>query len=412
MTVNLNRNLNQLKKDFPAFQIHKDLVYLDSAASTFRPECVNRVVYEYSSYNHANIHRGAYSLSYEATKSYDEAKSKVATFIGADEHEVIFTYGTTDSLNFISSSLGTSGVLQEGDEVVISIFEHHSNIVPWQQLRKQKKIKLTYLYDFTDESLAKITERTKVVSFTMMSNATGFVPPAQKIIEKAHSVGAIVIADAAQYVSHDPVDVKTLDVDFMAFSGHKMFGPTGIGVLYGKRCKLEHLMPYRFGGDMIEYVQEQETTFAAIDEKFEAGTPNIDGVIGFGAAVDYINEIGIRHISEYLKNLRAYAVNRLREIPDIKLVEDVLDQEKYPDGEFGPVIAFTVEGAHPHDVASILDASGIAIRAGHHCAQPLMKYLKQPATCRVSLQLYNTKEDIDYLITKFEEVRRWLNLGS
>lgn len=410
MSVNLSRDLSQLKKDFPVFQIHKDLVYLDSAASTFRPESVNRIVYEYASYNHANIHRGAYSLSYEATKSYDQAKNKVARLIGADEKEVIFTYGTTDSLNFISSSLASSGFLSDGDEVVISIFEHHSNIVPWQQLRKTKGIKLSYLYDFTEASLEKITDKTKVVSFTLMSNATGYVPPARKIIERARKVGAIVIVDAAQYIGHDKVDVKDLDVDFMAFSGHKMFGPTGIGVLYGKKDMLDHLMPYRFGGDMIEYVYEQETTFAAIDEKFEAGTPNIDGVIGLGAAVDYMQEIGIDYISSYINDLRAYALGELRKVHYIKLVDDLLEEEPFKGQSMGPVIAFTIDGAHPHDVASILDASGIAIRAGHHCAQPLMKYLKQTATCRLSLQIYNSKEDIDRFIEKLHDVRRWLNL--
>ncbi len=412
MSVNLSRDLSQLKKDFPVFQIHKDLVYLDSAASTFRPESVNRVVYDYSSYNHANIHRGAYRLSYEATQAYDLVKNKVARLIGADENEIIFTYGTTDSLNFISSSLVSSGFLSEGDEVVISIFEHHSNIVPWQEVRKSKGISLSYLYDFTDASLEKITEKTKVVSFTLMSNATGYIPPARKIIERARKVGAIVVVDAAQYIGHDRVDVKDLDVDFMAFSGHKMFGPTGIGVLYGKKEMLEHLMPYRFGGDMIEYVYEQETTFAAIDEKFEAGTPNIDGVIGLGAAIDYIQEIGLDHISRYLSELRAYAVDQLKKIHYIRLVDDLLKEEPFNGQAMGPVIAFTIEGAHPHDVASILDASGIAIRAGHHCAQPLMKFLKQTATCRLSFQLYNSKEDVDRLIEKLHEVRRWLNLES
>lgn len=412
MEANLKINLGQLKKDFPTFQIHEELVYLDSAASTLRPEEVSKMIYEYGAFNHANIHRGAYSLSYEATKSYDQAKANVADFIGAKAEEIIFTYGTTDSLNFVSQALAKSGTIAKGDQVVISIFEHHSNIVPWQQVVKEKGATLKYLYDFDENSLNTIDENTKVVSVALVSNSTGVKLPVERIIQRARQVGAIIILDAAQYVGHEKLDVKALDADFVAFSGHKMFGPTGIGVLYGKAQRLKELVPYRFGGDMIEYVREQETTFAPIEEKFEAGTPNIDGVIGLSAAVDYINKIGIENIGTYLDDLRDYAYEELSKMEEVTLIDEVIAEKLNTVVQYGPVISFMLKDAHPHDVASILDDSHIGIRAGHHCAQPLMKHLGQIATCRISLQVYNNKEDIDYLISKLREVRRWLGYES
>jgi len=393
------------KEDFPVFENEEALVYLDSAASTLRPKQVVKAMQEYSSNQHANIHRGAYKLSYEATKSFDSVREKVKKFIGAKfVEEIIFTYGTTDGINSLMRSFLDQQIISKEDHIVISIFEHHSNIVPWQQLCSKTGATLDYLYDFSEESLNRITKNTKVVSVTLMSNATGFIPPIRKVIAKAREVGAVIIVDGAQFVGHEPIDVVDLDVDYLVFSAHKMFGPTGVGVLYGKKKLLEKLPSFRFGGDMIEYVTEQSSSFAEVPTRFEAGTPNIDGVIGLGSAIDYIESIGIETINEYLNELRNYAYEKIKNLDYISVIDF--------DGIMGPVISFNVKDVHPHDVASILDASGIALRSGHHCAQPLMKHLDCLATCRISFQIYNTKKDIDYLVDKLGEVRRWLGYES
>lgn len=398
-------NLNY-KQDFLAFEKSKDLVYLDSAATTLRPEVVGDAVANYAKNYHANIHRGAYKLSYEATAKYDEVRQKVAKMIHAAHVEtIVFTYGATDGLNLLMRCFLDDHLLKAGDNMVISIFEHHSNIVPWQQLCQRSEAELRYLYDFSNESLEKINENTKLVSVSLMSNAIGLKLPVESIIKRAHEVGALVILDGAQYIGHEEVNVEELDVDFLVFSGHKMFGPTGVGVLYGKKELLKTMGNYRFGGDMIEYVTEQTATFASLPNRYEAGTPNIEGVIGLGAAIDYIQGIGLNKISTYLNDLRLYAIASLKELPFIDIIE--VDKE-----HSGPVISFNVADVHPHDVSSILDTYGIAIRAGHHCAQPLMKYLNCLATCRLSLQIYNTKEDIDFLTLKLKEVRRWLGYES
>lgn len=413
--------LNKMyKNDFSVFDHEESLVYLDSAASTLRPRNVSDKMHFFTSFEHANIHRGAYKLSYEATSQYDNVRKKVADFIHATSaDEIIFTYGTTDSMNLLMRSFSEDPVDTKKNKIVISIFEHHSNLVPWQQLCQSQQMTLDYLYDFSAESLDKIDDSTKIVAITMMSNATGYTPPIKQIIEKAHKHGAIVICDGAQFVGHEAIDVQELNMDFLAFSGHKMFGPTGVGVLYGKKKLLHNLKPYRFGGDMIEYVTEQSTTFAPLPNRFEAGTPNIEGVIGLGAAIDYIDSIGVQGISEYLETLRNYCMQQLREIPTVKILEfekngSPKSKDKLGDDEckYGPVIAFTIDDVHPHDVSSVLDTNGIAIRAGHHCAQPLMKHLTIQSTCRISFQIYNTTEDIDFFIEKLKEVRRWLGYGA
>lgn len=410
------------KQDFSVYEQEENLVYLDSAASTLRPRVVSEALYEFASFQHANIHRGAYKLSYEATQRYDDVRDKVASFIHAGSNEeIIFTYGATDGINLLFRSFSDLNKDRQKDQMVLSIFEHHSNLVPWQQLCSKQDLVLEYLYDFSDEALSVITDRTKFVAITLTSNATGFVPPIEKVIKKAHEHGAIVICDAAQHVGHAPLDVQALDVDFLVFSGHKMFGPTGIGVLYGKKSLLSLLTPYRFGGDMIEYVTEQSTSFAPLPNRFEAGTPNIEGVIGLGAAIDYIHGIGIETINQHVAELRTYCLEELRKIPTIELIEfdafgKRVDLQKMTDQSVvkhsGPVIAFTIADVHPHDASSILDTANIAIRAGHHCAQPLMKHLGVPATCRVSFQLYNTFEDIDHFIKEVKKVRRWLGYGA
>jgi len=394
------------KEDFSVFEKHSNLVYLDSAASTLRPKLVSDTMHQFSMFEHSNIHRGAYKLSYEATAKYEEVRDKVKTFINANKsEEIIFTYGTTDGINLLARSLSEQLDFDENSNIVVSIFEHHSNIVPWQQLCKLSGSKLEYLYDFDEMNLDKIDSHTKIVSLSLMSNATGYVTPYKEVIKKARQVGAIIILDGAQMVGHEPIDVRDLDADYLVFSAHKMFGPTGVGVLYGKLDNLKKLPSFRFGGDMIEYVQEQSSTFADLPNRFEAGTPNIEGVIGLGAAIDYINSVGLYFIGTYLEELRKYVISELKTLSFIKIIE-------FENAVMGPVISFNVDEVHPHDVSSILDNYNIAIRAGHHCAQPLMKHLNCLATCRISLQIYNTKDDLDEFIRKLKEVRRWLRIES
>lgn len=394
------------REDFSVYEKQTDLVYLDSAASTLRPKLVSDTMYQYSMYEHSNIHRGAYKLSYEATTKYEEVRKKVKDFIHAEKsEEIVFTYGTTDGINLLARSLSEEIDFDSDSNIVVSIFEHHSNIVPWQQVCQHKGCQLDYLYAFDKVNLDKINNKTKIVSITLMSNATGYITPVKKVIEKAREVGAVIILDGAQMVGHEEINVHDLDPDYLVFSAHKMFGPTGVGVLYGKFERLNQLPSFRFGGDMIEYVKEQSSTFAQLPNRFEAGTPNIEGVIGLGAAIDYINEVGILNIGTYINGLRKYVMQELGKLGFITLIE-------FENADMGPVISFNVADVHPHDVSSILDNYNIAIRAGHHCAQPLMKHLDCLATCRISLQIYNTKDDINQLISKLKEVRRWLGYES
>ncbi len=397
---------------FPLIKNNNDIVYLDSAASSQKPQVVIDAIAEYAKKSHANIHRGAYKLSLEATDMYDETREKVAKFIGADSSdEIIFTKGTTDSFNLLSFAYGENNI-SEGDEIVISILEHHSNILPWQTLCARKGAVLKYL-DIDDEGIIiksqideLITERTKIVSVTLTSNALGTRQELRKVIDRAHKVGAVVAVDAAQAIPHERVSVKDLDCDFLAFSAHKIFGPTGVGVLYGKMEALEKMIPYQTGGDMIEYVELFESTYAPIPTRFEAGTPNIEGVVGFGAAIDFVEEIGYDFIQKIEGDLTRYAYKKISDIEHVNILgTDDLDKR-------ASVISFTVDDVHPHDVTTILDSDGICVRAGHHCAQPLMKRLGVPSTTRASFSIYNTYEDIDRLCESLKKVRKWLGYGS
>lgn len=408
-------DVERIRKDFPTLSVQvngKPLVYLDNAATTHKPLPVLDAMKDYYYRFNANPHRGAHYLGVLATEMYEKAREKVREFINArSTREIIFTRNATESLNLIAYSYGMKFV-EKDDEIVICISEHHSNIVPWQKIAKLKGANLKYLYindDFRldmEEVNSKITEKTKIVSIAQMSNVLGTIYPVKEIIEIAHSKGAIAIIDGAQSVPHMKVDVQDLDADFLVFSGHKMLGPMGIGVLYGKEEILENMPPFLMGGDMIEYVEEQSTTFAELPHRFEAGTPNVEGAVGLAAAIDYLNEIGLDNICKYEKELTAYALEKLREIPYVKIYGP-LDLENR-----GGVISFELEGCHPHDVSTIVDTYGVAIRAGHHCAQPLMKFLKAPATSRISFYFYNTKSEIDVFIDSLLKVRKWLGYGS
>lgn len=400
---------NNYLKDFPLLQQTdkgKRLVYLDNGATTQKPLSVIRAIEQYYTTFNANPHRGAYELSVQATEIYENTREKVRDFLGAAKiSEIIFTKNATESLNLIAYSYGMN-FIQAGDEIVISIAEHHSNLVPWQQVAKAKGAVLKYLYVNTDGVLSeeeldsKITDKTKLVAVTHVSNVLGIINPVKRIAEKAHAVGAVVVVDGAQSIPHLPVNVRELDVDFFVFSGHKMLAPMGIGVLYGKEKLLDAMPPFLFGGDMIEYVQEQETTFAPLPAKFEAGTQNVGGAMGLSAAIDYLNRVGMSAIEECEKELVRYAITKLSKLPYITLYGcgDLVDKTG--------VISFNVQDVHPHDVSTILDADGIAIRAGHHCAHPLLQYLGVNATCRASLYFYNTKDDVDALIDSLSRVRK------
>ncbi len=406
---------NEYRKDFPLLQQKMNghpLVYLDNGATTQKPAAVIEAVTTYYSRYNANPHRGAYDLSVKATDLYEHARKRVKTFINARHgYEVVFTKNASESLNLLAYSYGMHFV-EAGDEIVISIAEHHSNLIPWQQVAKARGAVLKYMYLDEDGRIAaeeienKITARTKIVAVTHVSNVLGMVNPLADIVKKAHGVGAVVIVDGAQSVPHMKIDVQALDADFLVFSGHKMLSPMGIGVLYGKAELLDKMPPFLFGGDMIEYVEEQEATFAPLPAKFEAGTQNVGGAVGLAAAIDYINQVGFEEIERREKELMAYAVAKLRELPYIELYgcKDLKDKTG--------VITFNIKEIHPHDVASILDADGVAIRAGHHCAQPLMKYLKVNATCRASLYFYNTRAEIDQLVASLEKVRGVMGFGS
>ena len=391
-----------IKKDFPILE-NKNIVYLDSSATTQKPTYVINAIEEYYKKYNANPHRGAYSLSIEATEEYEKARAKIAKFVNARySEEIIFSKNATESLNLIAYSYGMENVNKD-DEVVLSIMEHHSNLVPWQNVCKRKNAKLNYMYinenyELSDEEIeSKITEKTKVVGITHISNVLGTINNIKKIIKYAHKKGAVVVVDATQSIQHMSIDVQDLDADFLVFSGHKMMAPLGIGVMYGKKELLNKMTPFLMGGDMIEYVYEQETTYAPLPNKFEAGTQNVEGVIGLGAAVDYIEKIGYDNIQKIEKELTDYAMDKLSKL-------DYLDLYVTPNKEkHSGVISFNIKGIHPHDVASILDTEGVCVRSGNHCAQPLLRYMGLDSTCRVSFYIYNTKEDVDNLVQALEK---------
>ena len=388
----------EIIKDFPLIANRK-ISYLDSGATTQKPVSVIEKVNEFYNKYNANPHRGAYSLSMEATSIYELTREKIAKFINARyTEEVIFTKNATEALNLIAYSYGMEKI-KKGDEIVISIMEHHSNLVPWQKVSKKNDAKLNYMYindeyEISDEEIeTKITNKTKIVGITHVSNVTGTINNVEKIIKYAHKKGAIVVVDASQSIPHMKIDVQKLDADFLVFSGHKMLAPLGIGILYGKREILNNMSPFLMGGDMIEYVYEQDTTFAPLPNKFEAGTQNVGGVIGIGAAIDYIENIGYETIEKNEKEIVAYAREKLSKLDFLELY--LTPNEK----NHSAVISFNIKGVHPHDVASILDSQKVCVRSGNHCAQPLLRSLGIDSTCRASIYIYNTKEDVDKLVS-------------
>lgn len=385
------------KKDFPIL-LENNIAYLDSGATTQKPREVIDAVDRYYKTQNANPHRGAYSLSIEATQVYEQTREKVAKFINSQSSsQIIFTKNASESLNLIAYSYGLDN-LKKDDEIVLSIMEHHSNLVPWQYVAKKTGSKLKYMYindnfELSDEEIkSKITDKTKIVGITHVSNVTGTINNVEEIIKYAHSKGAIVVLDASQSIPHMKIDVQKLDADFVVFSGHKMLSPLGIGVLYGKKELLENMTPFLMGGDMIEYVYEQETTYAPLPSKFEAGTQNVGGAVGLGAAIDYIEKVGYDNIEKIEKELVKYAKEELEKLKYVKLYMTPNENNH------SAVISFNIIGVHPHDVASILDSQGVCVRSGNHCAQPLLRYLGIDSTCRASFYLYNTKEDVDRLV--------------
>ena len=403
-------DVEKIRKDFPILdQIVNDepLVYLDNAATTQKPKAVLEAVNRYYQEDNANVHRGVHTLAERATASYEAARETVRRFINASStKEVLFTRGTTTGLNWIGRF--AEEILEEGDEVLISIMEHHSNILPWQEACRKTGAKLVYAYlkdggldleDFRE----KLTDRTKFVSITHASNVLGVINPVQEIAQLAHEKGAIMVVDGAQSIPHMKIDVQKLDADFFVFSGHKMAGPTGIGVLYGKEHYLNQMSPVEFGGEMIDFVYEQSATWKELPWKFEAGTPNMAGAIGLAAAIDYLEAIGMDAIEHHEQELIAYVFPKLQAIEGLKIYgsQDLAKRSG--------VISFNLGNLHPHDLATALDYEGVAVRAGHHCAQPLIQYLEVPATARASFYLYNTKEDCDKLVEALIKTKEFFN---
>ena len=403
-------DVEKIRKDFPILdQIVNDepLVYLDNAATTQKPKAVLEAVNRYYQEDNANVHRGVHTLAERATASYEAARETVRRFINASSiKEVLFTRGTTTGLNWIGRF--AEEILEEGDEVLISIMEHHSNILPWQEACRKSGAKLVYVYlkdgglDLEDFR-KKLTDRTKFVSIAHASNVLGVINPVQEIAQLAHEKGAIVVVDGAQSVPHMKIDVQKLDADFFVFSGHKMAGPTGIGVLYGKEQYLNQMSPVEFGGEMIDFVYEQSATWKELPWKFEAGTPNMAGAIGLAAAIDYLEAIGMDAIERHEQDLIAYVFPKLQAIEGLKIYgsQDLAKRSG--------VISFNLGDLHPHDLATALDYEGVAVRAGHHCAQPLIQYLGVPATARASFYLYNTKEDCDKLVEALIKTKEFFN---
>jgi cysteine desulfurase/selenocysteine lyase len=387
------------RTDFPILKTRvngKPLVYLDNAATTQKPQTVIDAEREYYSNYNANVHRGVHSLSQRATDAYEEARGKVQQLINAaSPNEIIFVRGTTEAINLVAQSYGRSR-LQAGDEIILSQMEHHSNIVPWQMLCQQTGAKLRVIPVDNSGALQMeifetlLNERTRLVAVTHVSNALGTINPVKSIIDLAHQRGVRVLLDGAQAIAHMPVDVQALDCDFYAFSAHKLYGPTGIGVLYGKSVLLEGMPAYQGGGDMIRSVTFEETTYNTLPYKFEAGTPNIAGVIGLGVAVDYVNSIGFEAMVSHEQALLSYATPMLAAIPGLRIVGNAREKTG--------ILSFVLEGVHPHDIGTILDGEGVAIRAGHHCTMPLMERFGVPATARASFALYNTRQEVDALV--------------
>lgn len=401
--------IKELRKDFPIFSApeNEGLIYFDSAATSQRPQCVIDAVSEFYKKNNANPLRGLYDLSQRATDDYENARATVAKFINAKQaEEIIFTRNASESLNLIAYTYGMQNV-NEGDEIVVSIMEHHSNILPWQMLAQTKKAKLVWLECdretgiIPETEFSKINSRTKIVALTYVSNVLGITNPVKQVAEIAHKNGAIIVIDGAQAVPHIPVDVQDIDADFLVFSGHKLLAPMGIGAVYGKIQHLNKMPPFLRGGEMIEYVTRDSATFAEVPHKFEAGTVNASGAVGLKAACDYISKIGFDFIKDTEESLTKLLMEGLKEIPHIKIVGNS-DYTKH-----SGIVTFTIDDVHPHDIASLLDSEKIAIRAGHHCAQPLGAYLNVPATARASLYFYNTEEEVQIFLKKIAKIREW-----
>jgi cysteine desulfurase / selenocysteine lyase len=405
-------NVHDIRRHFPILDQEvngKPLVYLDSSATSQKPIQVIETMEKYYKEINSNVHRGVHTLGTRATDAYEGAREKVRKFINAKStQEVIFTRGTTTALNTVAASYAQAN-LNAGDEIVITYMEHHSNIIPWQQVAKRTGAVLKYIplqEDGTislDDVQATVTENTRVVSVMQVSNVLGVINPVKEIAKIAHENGAIMVVDGAQSAPHMKIDVQDLDCDFLAFSGHKMCAPTGIGVLYGKKHLLEKMEPIEFGGEMIDFVHLQESTWKELPWKFEAGTPIIAGAIGLGAAIDFLNEIGLDNIAQHEHKLAEYALEKMSSVPGMTIYGP-LDASKR-----AGLVTFNISDVHPHDVATVLDAEGIAVRAGHHCAQPLMKWLKASATARASFYLYNTEDDIDKLVEGLVKTKEYFS---
>lgn len=396
----------KIKEDFPIFQRiikGKNLIYLDSAATTQKPKQVIEAMSSYYKYNNANVHRGAYTLSEESTAMYENARQKTAEFINASSsRSIVFTRNATEAINLVANAWGLE-YFKPNDEILLTQMEHHSNLIPWQLIAKKTGAKLKFIYldqngklDLRDIN-DKINKNTKFVSLVQISNSLGTINPVKYIIKLAHTYNVPIMIDATQSVPHTNVDVQELDCDFLVFSGHKMLGPTGIGVLYGKEDLLDKMPPYMGGGEMINEVHLDWADYRSIPWKFEAGTPNISGAIGLAAAIEYINSIGKKNIEQHEKTLTKFAIEELTKIDGVEIYGPLDDR--------GPLVAFNIKNVHPHDVSTILDEFGVAIRAGHHCTQPIMQWLNVPATVRASFYIYNSLDDIDVLIRGIKKTK-------
>lgn len=397
-----SKDISELRKDFPALEQEvygKPLIYFDNGATSQKPQSVIDAINKYYTKENANVHRGVHYLSQLATTKYEESRRIIQKYIHAHhEEEVIFTKGTTDSINLVAFSLGET--LEKGDEIVITEMEHHSNIVPWQMLceRKECTLRVAPMNEdgelILDELYKLFNNKTRLVSLTHVSNTLGTINPVKEIIEKAHDAGAYVLIDGAQSIQHFKIDVRDLDCDFFAFSGHKVFGPTGIGVLYGKKEILDKLPPYQGGGDMIEKVTFEKTTYNVLPFKFEAGTPNIAGAICLGTAFNYLHKLDIEQIAEYEKELAAYAQGKLEKLEGMRIIGTAKNKTS--------VVSFVVDGIHPFDIGTLLDKQGVAVRTGHHCTSPIMDKFNISGTIRASFAFYNTKEEVDFFISAVE----------
>jgi len=415
----MSTDLSRCKKDFPIFERKvrggNSLIYLDSGATSQKPNSVIEAESNFYRTVNAAVHRGAHLLAEEASEAYESAREKVAAFIGAISNEVIFTKSATESLNIIAYSFGNPDSrinIKAGDQIVVTEMEHHANLIPWQQLAKRTGAELRWLsvtaegrIDLTNLDQI-ITKKTKIVAITHQSNVLGSILPVETIVKASHAVGALVVLDACQSAPHFALDVKKLDIDFLAFSGHKTLGPTGIGVLWGKFDLLEKLEPSLFGGSMVDSVTMESATWAVTPRKFEAGVPNMAQAVGLSAAIDYLNQIGMQNIAQHEQDLTSYLLKGIISISGVKVIGPVDMKDR------GGVVSFTVDGVHPHDVGQVLDQYGIAVRTGHHCAWPLMRKLNLVGTTRASLYLYNSKSDVDSLLESIEKVKSYFKVSK